>query len=243
MEKASVLMFDEMAVKEALEYCTYYDLIEGYEDVGLLGRQPKIGKQAYVFMIRGLYYQWKKPVGYFISRNGLKGDQIKILIKEGIKCLTNVGLYVKALVCDQSSMNRTAYKSLGITNDEPWFYHDAKKIHAFFDVPHLMKSVRNNLLTHDFLYDEKVISFGDIKKLFRIDSSSHSTRAALKLTPAHISPNSFQKMNVALATQVMSHTTASALRTVVGTGELTTSTALNTAEFLDFMNSIRCIEQ
>lgn len=45
-------------------------------------------------------------------------------------------------------------------------------------------------------------------------------------------------MNVALATQLMSHTTSSALRTVVGTGQLVTNTALSTAEFLDFMNSL-----
>jgi hypothetical protein len=45
-------------------------------------------------------------------------------------------------------------------------------------------------------------------------------------------------MNVALATQLMSHTTASALRTVVGTGQIVTNTALKTAEFIDFMNSL-----
>lgn len=62
MEKACVVKFDEMSIKQALEYNSNFDLIEGYEDAGSLGRQPKIGKQACVFMVRGLYYHWKIPV-------------------------------------------------------------------------------------------------------------------------------------------------------------------------------------
>lgn len=59
MEKACVLLFDGMAIKQCLEYSSNYDLIEGYEDIGSLGRDKKIAKEASVFMVRGLFYHWK----------------------------------------------------------------------------------------------------------------------------------------------------------------------------------------
>lgn len=238
MEKSCVLMLDEMSIKQSLEYYEHFDVIEGYEDLGSLGRQPLVGKQACVFMVRGLYYPWKMPVGYFISKNGLTAKQTKTLILEGVELLTRTGLQIKAVVCDQCTTNVSGYKALGITSDNPWFKHAGVKIHALFDVPHLMKSVRNNLLKHNFLFEDKIVSFDDIRKLYDIDSNSQTTRAVPKLTLAHINPGPFQKINVALATQVLSHTTASALRTVVGTGQLKSKTALATADFLDFMNSL-----
>lgn len=104
-------------------------------------------------------------------------------------------------------------------------------MHALYDVPHLV-----NLLKHNFSFKGKTVSFDDIRHLYMIDSNRTTTRAAPKLTRAHNNPSPFQKMNVALATQVMSHTTASALRTVVGTGQIKSITA--TAEFIDLMNSL-----
>lgn len=62
------------------------------------------------------------------------------------------------------------------------------------------------------------------------------SRALLKITEVHINPNSFQKMRVKLASQLFSHTMASAIRTCVATNELKSSTASDTADFVDFMN-------
>lgn len=39
--------------------------LEGFQDTGRLNRGPEIAKQAAVFMVRGLYYQWKLPVVQF----------------------------------------------------------------------------------------------------------------------------------------------------------------------------------
>lgn len=123
IEKSCVLMLDEMSLKQVLEYCAHYDFVEGYEDLGSLGRQPLVGRQACVFMVRGLYYQWKMPVDYFISRNGLTGNQTKTLGLESVDCLTRAGLNIKAVVGVQCTTNVPGYKSLGITKDKPWFEH------------------------------------------------------------------------------------------------------------------------
>jgi len=54
-EKKCVVMVDEMSIKYSLEYNKSLDMIEGYEDLGHLGRSSRPTKLAFVIMIRGLY--------------------------------------------------------------------------------------------------------------------------------------------------------------------------------------------
>lgn len=79
---------------------------------------------------------------------------------------------------------------------------NGKQVVCLFDMPHIFKSIRNNLLDHDFIVNDKIVSWNILQKVFSEDNST--IRAMHKLTPAHIMPDSFQKMNVKLATQVFS---------------------------------------
>lgn len=66
-------------------------------------------------------------------------------------------------------------------------------------------------------------------------------KACPKLTDRHVAPNAFQKMNVKLATQVLSHTCSSAVRTGVSINTFSDSIkskALPTAIFLEKMDSL-----
>lgn len=60
----------------------------------------------------------------------------------------------------------------------------------------------------------------------------------MKITDAHLAPDNFRKMNCSLATQIFSHSVASAIKSVVISGELKSKTALNTAEFVEFVNNL-----
>lgn len=62
---------------------------------------------------------------------------------------------VKGLVCDQGTNNVSALKALGVTSQQPFLLYEGEKYHVFYDVPHLLKSLRNNLLTGDFTIDGK----------------------------------------------------------------------------------------
>jgi len=46
------------------EYSKPLDLVEGFEDLGQIGRTNKPASQALVFMARGLYSNWK--YGYYL---------------------------------------------------------------------------------------------------------------------------------------------------------------------------------
>lgn len=232
------ICFDEMSLMANIEYTKELDIIEGLEDLGHLGRFPKNANYALVFMARGIYTAWKLPLAYFLSNSGVKCADLCLLIKEVLIKVIDAGLLPKIIVCDQGTSNQSALKNLGVSCEKPYFYLNEHKIFAIYDTPHLMKSIRNNLLTGDFLLDNKTISFSDIKHVYQIDKKNDKCRALLKITDKHIYPNSFQKMSVKLATQLLSHSVAATIRTCVETGELQSQSASHTADFIDLVDKI-----
>jgi len=61
------LVFDEMKIKNCLEYSKYLDCVERYEDLGSKRYNNSLATQALVFLIRGIYSNWKMPVSYYFS--------------------------------------------------------------------------------------------------------------------------------------------------------------------------------
>ncbi|KAF4529911.1 hypothetical protein B566_EDAN018166, partial [Ephemera danica] len=106
------LMIDEIVIRTELSYDPKTDSIEGFEDLGHLGRKPRAATHITVFMIRGLAGKWKLPISYYPSKNGIKSGDLKELIIYIVMLLTNLGLRVRAIVCDQATTNRTAMKNL-----------------------------------------------------------------------------------------------------------------------------------
>lgn len=237
-EKCCVLCFDEMSIAENLSYSKDMDYIEGYEDLGHLGRSKKAARYALVFLIRGLYLSWKLPIAYFLSHTGVKGTQLSQLITDIIEKLFEVGLIPKVCVCDQGATNRSALKNLGVTKSDPHFMVGEKRMYSIFDVPHLVKSLRNNLLNGDFIVGQKQISFKDIVTVYNIDKKNAKSKALPTLTDSHVFPNSFQKMSVKRAVQIFSNSVAAAIKTCIISGELQSETASDTAEFIDFINKL-----
>jgi len=111
-----------------------------------------------------------------------------------------------------------------------------------YDIPHLMKSVRNNLLTGNIILTtnegEKKICFNDFRETYKIDSCSKTTRAMCKIDQRHLYPNPWQKMSCKLALQVFSNTISAAMKTAIETGELVSSTAQGTTNFFLQLNNL-----
>lgn len=237
-EKKCIVLFDEMALKKTLEYNRKSDIIEGFEDLGELGRRPVPATQTLVLMIRGIYSQWKLPIAYFVSQNGVTEESLFSIITKCLEHLKVCGFDPIGITCDLSRTNQKFFKKLGVTVDQPYFYMHDVKYYALFDVPHLLKCVRNNFIDNDFKLQDKYIKFSDIKKIYDLDIHSSTGRSLPKLTESHLNPNSFEKMNVKLATQLFSHSVAAAIKTAVVTGEITSSTAMDTANFVEVMNNL-----
>jgi len=239
-ERMCVVMVDEVSIKKQLEYHRTEDAIEGYEDLGFLGTSSDLGNNALVVMIRGLLHNWKMPLAYYISSGPVNSRNLQQIIVNVFVELKQMSFCPAALVCDQGSNNRSAVQALGATKEDPTFEIEGDKIVVIFDAPHLLKSLRNNLMNSKVQFHTKdgLVCWKDIVDTFEIDKMSQSTRALLKITTKHMYPNSFQKMKVKYAAQIFSKTVSATVKTAYQTKQLSSSTAVNTAAFLETINRL-----
>lgn len=237
-EKKCAILLDEISIMRTIEYNKVLDEIEGFEDLGSLGRTNKLGSHALVVMVRGLYAKWKIPLCYFFTGSGVKGNNLVTIIEECVKQILSIGLLPTCIICDQGTQNRRMYTLLGGTEDKPWTTLCNKKIFLIYDMPHLVKSIRNNLLNGDFIYNKnKIVSIKNIRAAYDIDSKNIAS-SMIKITLTHFNSNPFQKMNCKMAIQLLSHSVSAAIKTCVATKELQSLTALDTANFIDIVNNM-----
>lgn len=118
-----------------------------------------------------------------------------IIIKDCVKKIVEIHLRPTCIVCDQGTQNRSMINLLGSTDDNPSTEICRQKLYLIYDMPHLLKSMRNNLLTGDFKIENNIISLNDIKKACDINKKN-TIRSMCKITSTHLSPNPFQKCPV-----------------------------------------------
>ncbi|KAL3194798.1 hypothetical protein MRX96_045924 [Rhipicephalus microplus] len=213
-EIEGVLMFDEMSVRKSLHVRE--------SDMALLGKvdlaehtkptdQVKDGDHVLVFLFRPFLGGWSQTVGAFCTSGAAPGSTVAKLILQCIVLLSNAGVIVEAVTCDNSTSNRSALNSLGVSGDvtrvSTSFEHpcdSSKVIQAIIDPPHIFKCIRNNLLKAGkfLLPGDKEVQHSHFEALLDYEEQQAGLRAVPKLTKAHISPNAFQKLSVRLAVQL-----------------------------------------
>lgn len=211
--KFAVLVYDEVDIKRGLDYNCYHDHIDGFTDLGN-ERRNTIAKSICLFLIRGLFSNYKYVLSYYSSQTNMKGDEIKNKLFENIELAENCGFQIVAVVCDQGSNNRSCYSKLGATSDKPYFIFRNKKVYALYDSPHLIKSVRNNLMASDLSTPDGIASWSILEELYEIETNS-TTKMCTKLSYAHIKPNTFEEMRVCYATQIFSRSVTAGIKTAL----------------------------
>lgn len=135
-------------------------------------------------------------------------------LKNNIRTLINscqkMGFDVVATICDQGSNNQAAINKL-ITECKAdvlrknkeyqyvGFTVNDKEIVPLYDVPHLIKGIRNNLLQKNLVFKNSkgkmvVASWDHIVQLYKLDCSDNLHM--LKLTDQHVLLNKINKMKV-----------------------------------------------
>ncbi|KAH8023221.1 hypothetical protein HPB51_011547 [Rhipicephalus microplus] len=176
--QSCVLMFDEMSVRKSLHVRE--------SDMALLGKvdlaehtkptdQVKDGDHVLVFLFRPFLGGWSQTVGAFCTSGAAPGSTVAKLILQCIVLLSNAGVIVEAVTCDNSTSNRSALNSLG------------KYLQSLF----IFK-----------LPGDKEVQHSHFEALLDYEEQQAGLRAVPKLTKAHISPNAFQKLSVRLAVQI-----------------------------------------
>lgn len=242
-EKKCVVLVEEMPIKRYLEYNKSLNIIEGYEDLGHLGRSSQPAKLALVIVIRGLYHNWKLPMSYFLSSTWVKANRMAHIMKDCIIELIKIGFDPVCITCDPSTKKKKMFSTFSATPDKPYTVIEGKKVSLIFNVQHIFKSIRNNLLNGIIVLknsegEKKTIRFDDFKKAYEIDKSSLTDRAMCIIREEHVNPNLWQKMSCKNAIQTFSNSVSAAINTYVATGQLNSTTALDTANFFSQLNDL-----
>ncbi|KAL4127222.1 hypothetical protein QTP88_011412 [Uroleucon formosanum] len=122
-----IVCFDEISIKECLEFSKHYDFIKGFENFGHLGRSSNVANTSLVFMARGIFSPWKIPIAYYLVRSAVKHGMLKDLIVYVLRTLLEAGLHPKIIVCDKGTNNQSTLKALNVTEHNPYFFINDKK--------------------------------------------------------------------------------------------------------------------
>lgn len=186
-------------------------------------------------MLRGIRRKWKQPIYYNFVNGATKKDDLVRILKDIVRKCHSIGLNIVATICDQGSNNQRAIKKLIEETKETYnrrniqflgshFEIDSRNIIPLFDVPHLFKGIRNNLLKHQATFVEDGITrrakWEDIYMAYQIDPYLGSLRLMPKITDSHVNPDKINKMKVSKCTQVFSHTVATAMNVFAFSGLL-----------------------
>lgn len=232
-DRLCTLLFDEMSITPQIHYNPYTDDLVGFENFGT-STSEKFSNHALVFMVKGIKKIYKQPVAYYFVQN-LQTNNLKEILKDVVKNVQATGLNIVATVCDQGSPNASCINSLVseakekyLRSGKEWKNNiiiiDGKEIIPLFDVPHLLKGMRNNLLNKDMEYKNenqlKTIKWEYFQRIFEADKSHGELRLLPKLTREHVDPEKIKKMKVKIAAQIFSHSMAVAADNLVARGEV-----------------------
>ena len=142
-------------------------------------------KKVQLVVLRGLFSKWKLPIFFSFDTT-----MDRYLLCEIIRAAENYSARIRGIACD-----------LG----------NHKLIFFFPDAPHLLKLLRNHLLDAGLQWSDGIqISRKDLEPLLCKDSKELKLHP--KLTPEHLHCQQNARQRVRLAAQLLSHTTATALR-------------------------------
>ena len=136
-----VLMVDEMYLQKSTQY--HSGQYVGADEEG------NLYKGIVGFMIVGL----KKSIPFIIKASPeirITGSWLFQELESSVNDLLSIGFNVRGIVADNHSTNVNAFarmkKQYGSNQEDNHVTVSDKKIYLFFDNPHLMKNIRNNLL-------------------------------------------------------------------------------------------------
>ncbi|XP_052128876.1 uncharacterized protein LOC127750668 [Frankliniella occidentalis] len=170
-DRQCVLLFDEVFLRGRLFYNIRQNVVNGFENYGQRGRTNYIADHAMVFMVQGLHVKWTQPVAYYFVSKTCPSSMLKLLIEDVIKALFEIGLTVKATVSDQGPTNRTAIAELRQKQGDSIMYSvGGQTLVHIWDMPHILKNIRNNLITSDLEFNQgKVAKWRQLIEFYLYD--------------------------------------------------------------------------
>ena len=186
--------------------------------------QKCVDKGIVCFMIIGL----KENVPYVVKAAPVTFINSELLKDELLNCLELLitgGFNVRAVISDNHAANVSAFTKLilqfGEDNESLFINFQSQKVYLFYDNVHLIKNLRNNLLSKTRLVfpqfsffefnDDVIVNPGELSwKLFLDQKLDANLRKAPKLTNKVLHPGKY-KQKVQLALEILHKTTVAAI--------------------------------
>ena len=157
------LIYDEIKIKSGLVFKRSSGKLVGFTEMGEINEEIREFKShcdaetasterafasyVNVFMVRGICSNLCYTFGYHASI-GFTASQLIPLVWEANGVLESIGFKVRAWVCDGASPNRKCFKINGVGAAGNWMwslFDPTRKVYFLSDVPHLLKTTRNNI--------------------------------------------------------------------------------------------------
>lgn len=237
------LIYDDVHIRTQLCYCPEKDEFIGYPTYGKSSNNdtdepPSLAKEALFYMVAGK--DFKLAIGYELC-NGLDAFDRAALTLRVIKELEATGVKVTSLTGDGLRGNKAAVVALGarFDLDQPYFksptYPD-QKIYVIFDPPHMLKLARKHFASKMIYHNDKLVDWGLLEILVE-KQSLNNFNLCNKLTSLHIDWHQ-KPMNVRLAAETISNSTANTLDQLCKDGYEEFKDAATTSDFLRYFNNV-----
>lgn len=233
------LVFDEMAIRQHVQWAKFSRKMLGYSTYG---EKRGIAKQAIVYMVSGVNQKIKLPIAYqFIC--SIDSTEKKSLLLSIIDALNDRKIRVLNITFDGHSSNIKMCSELGanmrVNSPEfcPMFTHNGQKIFIWLDPCHMIKLIRNAFGSRN-LFDcsDNKIEWKYIKRLVAFGQQTGYSLSH-KLKKRHLEWEQC-KMNVKLAVQTLSASTADAIQFLTDAKEKGFLGAEPTIDFIRLFNDL-----
>lgn len=184
--------------------------------------EPPQATKVLSFMVKGVTSSLKFVVASYGTSN-MTAEELYRRTWNTVSEIEKLGLVVRVITCDGASVNRKFIKmhpavdgQKGSVIYKTWNPRASEHRVVYFmsDVPHLLKTVRNCLSnsgahsnSRTLMKNDQVLSWQTIAKIYESREDKDFSRT-VKLTASHVYLNSFSRMRVPLALQVLSESVA-----------------------------------
>ena len=161
VERYIVLLFDEMKIRSNLVFNKHTEELIGLLDLGdpqinynMLEGESKLATYVLCFYLRGISTNLKYSFAHFATSGATATQMFPLFWEAASRLQFNCNLWVIAATSDGASLNRKLFRMLGGELKRGKFIYKTRNIVApekwiylFSDVPHLIKTCRNRLLS------------------------------------------------------------------------------------------------
>lgn len=222
IEKLVVLTFDEMYLNNKISIDRETECVIGPH------------RTCQCVMVRTLFSGWKQPI-YFDYDKSMNASTLFGIITT----LHDCGYTVVAVTSDMGPGNMKLWAELGIGMHPKHCYFqnpacNELRIFVFADMPHLIKLIRNHFLDGGFNWKEQKIEISVVQKLIAINCKD--LKIAYKITDNHLTVQGTDRQKVRPAVQLLSSTTAQAIRWCSERGFFGNIDVEHTAMFIQLCN-------